>query len=110
MNPPGFGLDNWTSAMRKIAQASQKYRELSPWIGQATSNIVYKDSEGWFKRELTRLGYLSLTDWIASDATYYLDVQTTTGAFGESFDMHSAQFERVSFCMGPRNFWFRLLR
>lgn len=91
---PNFGTSNWKSTIRKETRVCEKYRNLDPWIGVETSNIVYKDTTGALGNILVNKGYIPSVP--SGSPTYYLEVNTRTGQCNEPFLLSAAQYRPVS--------------
>ena len=94
-----FGWHNWRSTIRKYVCVHEKYREMEPWRGRETADIVYEDvgPEYRFTALLARLGYLrAATPSPGTVLTYYLEVKTTPHECDTRFYMSKAQYSRVS--------------
>ena len=73
-----------------------KYRELTPWRGAETADIVYEDTDSRMTSVLIARGYLDLDTWAGQCPKYYLEVKTTTGDYDARFYASKAQYKRVS--------------
>lgn len=96
MGLPGFSASNWKSTIRKEVRVHDKYRDLEPWSGFETADIIYTDSEGDLTKLLIDKGYLENETWENVRPTYYLEVKTTTRNYDEPFYMSDNQRQRVS--------------
>lgn len=92
----GFGRDNWKSPIRDRVCVHEKYRDMEPWRGGETTDIVYNDVGPDYK--LTKL--LETRGFplrgANSPVTYYLQVKTTKGECGTRLFVSRAQYKRVS--------------
>lgn len=91
----GFGRDNWKSTIRDRVCQHEKYRDMDPWRGPETADIVYKDvgPDYRFTILLESLGYLRAA---CAPVTYYLEVKTTKSECETRLFVSKAQYKRVS--------------
>ena len=91
-------ISDWKSTIRDYAAIHEDYRDLKPWYGRETADIVYSDIGAWFTKEL--VDYEFLPDNTVYDyrvpPTYYIEVKTTIGECDSVFFMSKAQVQRVS--------------
>jgi len=73
-----------------------KFRNLKPWKGVETADIVYEDHHSLLTMLLIAHDFLSDKIWSGKTPTYYLEVKTTTGPCETRFFMSKAQVKRVS--------------
>jgi hypothetical protein len=92
---PGFSRDNWKSTIRNEVSVCDSYRDLEPWYGAETADIVYEDSQTVLTRLLISKGYLP-SSWSDQHPTYYIEVKTTVGPCDMDFYMSGKQYRRVS--------------
>lgn len=92
-----FGRENWKSTIRDKVCGHEKYRDMGPWRGAETADIVYDDVGPDFKltKLLESLGYLRAGN---SPVKYYLEVKTTKNGCGTRLFVSKSQYNRV----GPR--------
>ena len=95
-NLTSFGIDNWRSTIRHNVSVHEKYRDIEPWTGRETADIVYEDQSSKLTALLIAYGYLPFLHWLNKTPTYYLEVKTTTGPCDTRFFMSKAQVRRVS--------------
>lgn len=90
-----FGRENWKSTIRDKVCGHEKYRDMGPWRGAETADIVYDDIAPDFKftKFLESLGYLGAGN---SPVKYYLEVKTTKNECGTRLFVSRAQYNRVS--------------
>ncbi|KAL4734480.1 hypothetical protein BDV11DRAFT_174719 [Aspergillus similis] len=92
---PGFTRANWRSTIRKKVSTHPEYRDLVPWNGAETADIVYDDTGSAFTRALVDLGLLRGNAWLDATPTYYIEVKTTTGDWSDAFFMSRGQYRRM---------------
>lgn len=95
-NLSDFSRANWQSTIRKFVTAHPDYVDMEPWTGRETSDIVYKDTLGDLTELLIESGYLG-ESLRSQQATYYIEVKTTTLSCETPFYMSKAQYQRVCF-------------
>jgi hypothetical protein len=91
---PHFGQDSWRSTMRRLVTVHPDYRDMLPWNGRETSDIVYEDTDGQLTRLLVELGYLDVI-WEGIEPEYLIEVKTTTGNCADRFFMSTNQYNMV---------------
>ena len=94
-NLSDFGPQNWKSRIRHLVSIDDKYRDLTPWHGTETADIVYDDLDGELTEILIALGYLDSATWSGQAPRYYLEVKSTREACRTKFFMTKAQHKRV---------------
>ncbi|KAL6229067.1 hypothetical protein BDW75DRAFT_246072 [Aspergillus navahoensis] len=92
---PGFTRANWRSTIRKKVSDHPEYRNLVPWNGAETADIVYDDTGSAFTRALVDMGLLRGNAWLGATPTYYIEVKTTTGGWSDAFFMSRGQYRRM---------------
>ncbi|KAL3478807.1 hypothetical protein BJX99DRAFT_256215 [Aspergillus californicus] len=92
---PGFSHANWQSTIRKNVCVHPEYRDLVPWNGAETADIVYNDTDSAFTRVLLHMGLLRGDAWLDATPTYYIEVKTTTGGWSDAFFMSKSQYRRM---------------
>lgn len=74
----------------------EAYKDLAPWLGRETSDIVYEDTRSKLTAVLIDKGYLIRSIWQGKTPKYYIEVKTTTEQWDEPFYVSASQYERVS--------------
>ncbi|KAL2862596.1 uncharacterized protein BJX67DRAFT_391165 [Aspergillus lucknowensis] len=92
---PGFDRTNWRSNIRKYVSVHPDYRDLTPWSGVETADLVYHDTSSVLTRILIRTGYLTRDRWHGINPSYYIEVKTTTGECDNAFFMSRSQYRRM---------------
>lgn len=82
--------------MRKEVNVHPEYRDLEPWCGVETADLVYKDTYSVLTRILIDAGYLLQIGWETATPTYFIEVKSTAGACETPFYMSKGQYRRVS--------------
>ena len=90
---PGFGLENWKSAIRDRVKIHADYHDLEKDNDQrAIADIEYLDSSGSLTRYLTQKGHLAQGLWDSERPRYHIEVKTTTSSsWQEPFFMSKYQ-------------------
>lgn len=105
MGLPGFTRRNWASTVRKKVRIHDKYKNMEPWNGAETADIVYQDGcinedgvpEYQLSSFLEEKGYLSEGSVRRyGQIKYFLEVKTTTKECESRFFMSRAQYQRVN--------------
>lgn len=91
---PNFDASNWRSTIREEVRVHPGYKDLEPWNGIETADIVYHDIENELGRAHHNSGYQfeGLLDGIRFD----IEVKSTTGRCEDTFYMSGSQYQRVS--------------
>ncbi|MCJ1310202.1 hypothetical protein MMC25_003863 [Agyrium rufum] len=92
---PAFDRQNWRSTIRREVRVHEKYRDMTPWWGSETADLVYQDTQGTLTSLLTDKGYLNEAEWQNVQPTYYLEVKTTPRNCAEQFYMSALQYKRM---------------
>lgn len=97
---PGFALDNWRSTIRDRVAIHDKYKEMPPWIGVETADIVYADHEHKLTEMLIANNYFgpftNHPSFLASlSPTYYIEAKTTPGQLNIPFFGSQGQLDRM---------------
>ncbi|KAL3432645.1 hypothetical protein BDV09DRAFT_197516 [Aspergillus tetrazonus] len=92
---PEFTCANWRSTIRRKVSNHPEYRDLLPWNGAETADIVYEDNCSAFTRALVDVGLLHGIDWLDVTPTYYIEVKTTTGDWSDAFFISRGQYRRM---------------
>jgi hypothetical protein len=78
------------------------YKDLEPWIGEETADIVYLDNTGGLTRYLREncvddfpVQIPLVHDHTTSPIEYYLEAKSTTSHCGTQFYMSGLQYKRV---------------
>jgi hypothetical protein len=95
-----FGIGNWRSTIRNEVRVHPRCRDIEPWNGSETADIVYRD-EGDSSSlhailEEAGYGFPDLPPGSPGPRTFYIEVKTTTGGCWDTFYMSGAQYQRVS--------------
>jgi hypothetical protein len=70
--------------------------DLSSFIGQETSDIVYDDASGVLTALLIKKGHLSKAHWAGKMPRYYIEVKSTLNYCATPFFVSDGQAARVS--------------
>jgi hypothetical protein len=73
----------------------ENYRDMAPWRGAETADIIYDDTEGEFTQLLISNGYLDRSIWAHATPKYFLEVKTTTKECATRFFLSKSQYQRV---------------
>ncbi|KAI9641118.1 hypothetical protein NHQ30_010548 [Ciborinia camelliae] len=98
---PLFGLENWRSTIRHRITVHDEYKDMPPWSGSETSDIVYEDHDQRLTELLVANNYFSYAGEsngrpkFARSPTYYIEVKTTPGALNTPFYCSQGQFDRM---------------
>ena len=94
---PGFGLDNWKSAIRDRVKIHADYHDLEKDNDRnAIADIEYLDYSGRFTQFLTRKGHLAQGLCDSERPLYHIEVKTTTSSdWQEPFFMSKHQKRHV---------------
>ncbi|KAL8711523.1 MAG: hypothetical protein Q9225_007104 [Loekoesia sp. 1 TL-2023] len=93
---PRFTPDqNWTSRLRKRAEACPGYENIGSYEEAEVSDITYVDEEGEFVRWLQRLGYNLPPAWPERSMTFHIEVKTTVRGALAPFIMSAGQIEHA---------------
>ncbi|KAK0610737.1 hypothetical protein B0T14DRAFT_487161 [Immersiella caudata] len=98
---PSFTVGNWTSSIRRLAQAHPDYAEMAPWDGrEEISDLQYQDATGCLTELLVREGHLRDADrWGGRrDIEYFFEVKSTAGGWDVPFYMSGTQYEKMRQC------------
>ena len=94
-----FGWANWKSTIRKHVCVHEDYKDMKPWRGRETADIVYTDRGPKYRltivlEALCHLIHRNLPP--DGSITYYFEVKTTTQECDTRFFISRAQYNRVS--------------
>jgi hypothetical protein len=73
----------------------ENYRDMTPWRGVETADIIYDDTEGGLTQLLITNGYLDESIWARATPKYFLEVKTTTKECATRFFLSKSQYQRV---------------
>ena len=79
-----------------MVNVHSEYRDLAPWSGPETADLVYEDIDSVLTKILIDAGYLSQRGWEGATPTYFIEVKTTAGTCETPFYMSNSQYIRVS--------------
>ena len=94
---PGFGLDNWKSAIRDRVKIHADYHDLEKVNDRsAIADIEYLDNSGRLTQFLTQKGHLAQGLCDSETPLYHIEIKTTTNSnWQEPFFMSKAQERHV---------------
>lgn len=93
--PGRVDLKHWQSNMRDHIRAHNQFREMPPWTGSETADIVLPDDDGGLTDLLIENGYLDGATWAGKKPLYYIEVKATMND-RRQFYMSGDQYLRVS--------------
>ena len=100
----GFDRDNWKSTIRDKVCIHDRYKDMLPWTGKETSDIIYEDKYGMMAALLESKGYLSVSaSWIGVRSTFHFEVKTTVQGCDAPLSISKGQYDRVSQMGQPSN-------
>lgn len=98
---PSFSRDNWRSTIRGQVAVIPGYADLRNWVGQETTDLVYKDHHGLLTQYLRDnctggfpLQIPEFHDHAESPIEYYLEVKSTPGPCNTRFYLSNNQYIR----------------
>ncbi|KAJ6436847.1 ATP-dependent DNA helicase PIF1 [Purpureocillium lavendulum] len=82
--------------MRNHIRVHDDFKDMRPWSGPETADIVLPDHDGELTKLLIHNGYLDRAIWTDQKPLYYIEVKATMSEKNREFYMSDDQYQRCN--------------